>query len=329
MTMPGQIAVIIVLAELFFFSGDIERTSPGDNIGIHTLDTMQETAGYMAVKVYRDGFVAAGTGGRIDRIAATGKILKSVVIPGERFNAVIADDRMIIAAGEGGAVFISTDGLQYRKIPSGTDQAVRSLIFHNNLVIGGANKGEVVIGDMSGKFRMIRLPLKGDIVSLSSGSSDCYGVTSEGEIIHSRDGLKWDITDFNQVYGGYYKPCSFTCISMTDNRIAIAGVNSDGSPAVYFSTQGTVWAERPLIYTDDQGAKGYLEDKPLFIAYVGSTDEFYLACTKGSLLRLPSCTQCNRLSLISAHDITGIAQLQNTIILAGKGFFIRTIDLGI
>lgn len=286
-----------------------------------------KSAGYRAITNYKEGFIAVGSDGRIDWISVKGIITKSQIFTGEDFNSVLSDSKMIIVAGEKGILRISYDGEVFRKIENGSNRNINSLTFFNGIIIGGADQGIIISGDTGGAFQENKLNLKGNIVSVSSRDTDCYGVTDEGEIIHSRDGINWEIIDFNKVYAGYYKTCYFTKVLVTENRIAVSGTQTDGSPVVMFSTQGNVWTERPLYYTDDQGMKMFLDASPNDLVYDETSDQYFLACDKGGLMQLPSCSQCNKLALIQKEDIEGISLLENVMMLVGKNFVIKALNI--
>lgn len=283
--------------------------------------------GYKAITRYEDGFIATGSDGRIDRITASGAIINSQKFPGETFNSILADDKTVIVAGDRGTILSSSEKGIFSKIESDTKENINSLALFRGKIIAGSDHGEIISGDEKGHFKKIRLALKGNIVSVSARNSQCYGVTNEGEIIHSVDGITWDITDFNKVYSGYYKPCYFTKVLVTENRVAIAGSNNDGSPALMFSNQGKVWTERPLNYTDEEGEKGFLTEIPCDIMYDELRDYFYLACNKGKLMQLPSCAQCNKLASVSIEDLEAISSDDNIMMIVGGNFLIKTVGL--
>jgi hypothetical protein len=287
----------------------------------------QDSGGYKAIARYEDGFIAAGTDGRIDRITVSGAVIKSEKFPGEKFNCIISDGKKVIAGGDRGILLLSFEKGIFRKVDSNTKENINSLSLFRGIIIAGTDHGEIISGDGEGSFKRTRLPLKGNIVSVSARESDCFGVSDEGEIIHSVDGIKWDIIDFNKVYSGYYKTSYFTKVLVTDNRIAITGIHNDGSPVLILSTLGNVWTERPLIYTDDQGYKNVLEETPNDIIYNDSEDQFYLACSKGKVMQLPACNQCNKLAVISEENLMGISFNDNTIVIVGGNFLIKAVSL--
>ena len=282
--------------------------------------------GYRSIICIEDGFVVAGSDGRIDWLSKSGNITKSEKYTGEDLNSLLSFKQSVIAAGNKGSILVSLDKGVFRRVESGTHHNINSLALFNEKIIAGADNGELLIGDENGSFRKIQLILKGNIVSVSASFSDCYGVTNEGEIIHSKNGIDWNILNFNALYAGYYKPCNFTKVLVTDNRVAVAGVKNDGSPTLFFSSQGNVWTERTLNYTDEQGMSALLEFVPYDIFYDISKDQFLLACSKGKIMTIPSCSHCNKLFTVSTEDIMGIAGDENSIMIVGKDLFIKALD---
>jgi hypothetical protein len=282
--------------------------------------------GYNSVTGYNDMFLAAGSEGRIDWISFSGKITRTESFAGEEFNCIISDNKNIIVAGEKGVIRISVDGKSFGKVESGTVRDINSVIIFNSTIIGGADGGIIILGNQGGSFNALDLNLKGNIVSLSARSSDCYGVTDAGEIIHSVDGIHWDIFDYNRVYSGYYKPCSFTGVLVTQNRIAVAGRQDDDSPVVAFSNQGNVWTERILSYTNDQGSREFLTEIPNSIIYDEAGDQFILGCDNGTLILLPPCSQCNKVSKVSDTDLRGLSLIGSKMLVVGDDYFTRMMN---
>jgi hypothetical protein len=283
-------------------------------------------SGYNALINVGDGFIAVGSDGRIDWFSASGNITKSEKYPDEQFNCLLANDQLMVAAGDKGIILFSSNKETFRKVNSGTDKNIHSLLIFKDMILAGSDQGELLIGDVEGVFRKIQLALKGNIVSLSTNNIVCYGVTDQGEIIHSTDGINWTVLDFNELYKGYYKPCRFTRVLVTDNRIAVAGKHDDGTPALLFSTQGNVWTERILNYTDDQGIPAMLEDVPYDLLYNSSEDQFLLSCSNGKVMIIPSCSHCNKLYEYTKTDLKGIAGNVNTLMIAGDNYFTKVID---
>ena len=328
--------MFILVAELLLLQSSISSASIADekfsdikNFSSSFLDPGNriKSIGYRDIISYEDGFLAVGSDGRIDRISLSGKIIKSEKIPGVVLNCILSYDHNIVTAGSNGTVLISSREEAFKKINSGTTENINSLALFKRKIIAGTDDGEIVIGTEQGLFRKIQLNLKGNIVSVSAGKSVCYGVTDEGEIINTADGINWSIFDFNKVYDGYYGPCKFKAVLVTENQIAAAGVQDDGTPVLVLSARGKVWTERPLSYTNDHGEISYLTETPYGIFYDLAINQFILVCSKGKLMTIPSCSHCNELIVLpTENNLKGIAANGNKIIIVGDNYYIYPVN---
>lgn len=285
-----------------------------------------ENKGYRDIVAYKDQFLAVGTDGRIDCINKSGEITRINNAFTNILNGVIYTTQTIIAVGNEGTILFSSDGKTCLKKESGTDKNINSITSFKGNVIASADDGTLLIMESENSWKHIRLPLKGDIISISSGSSLCIGVTNKGEIIKTSDAVNWDIFDYNKEYAGYNKPCSFKNVLVTSNRIAIIGQHDDGSPVVLFSSLGNVWAERSLNYTDDYGMMQVVTNQPNDICYDAVGDQFFLVCNDGEVLILPSCTKCNKSFTVREYNLNGIICLENTLMIVGDDYFVNVIE---
>lgn len=278
--------------------------------------------GYRAVIGHGDGFVAAGSDGRIDRISLTGEIRGSERFPGASLNCLISRGAMIAAAGDPGILLIARDGKTFEKAESETERNIRSLALFQDYVVAGADGGVLFVGDEAGFFAEIPLEVKGNIVSLSTTDTRCYGVTDRGEILSTEDLMHWDIFNFNAFYAGYYPPRRFTGIAATDRQIAVTGVTDEGFPTLSLSSGGDVWSERSLEYTDEQGMPAYLTEASNAIFYDAAEDRFLLACDNGRVMSIPSCSHCNELiAFPTAESLVSISRNGDVLIVVGdKGY---------
>jgi hypothetical protein len=169
--------------------------------------------------------------------------------------------------------------------------------------------------------------LKGNIVSLSSGINDCWGVTDQGEIISSKDGLNWTIFDFNSVYKGYYETCKFIKVETTPNQIAVLGINDEGLPVLFFSSKGNVWTERSLLFTNEEGVPEMLNEIPTDIFYDENNDQFILSDKQGGIMTIPSCSHCQKRYKISNEKLNAIAGNNLKIIIVGENNLKKIINI--
>jgi hypothetical protein len=298
--------VLIACLALLLASGVCPNTPPKG-----------KTVGYRAVVGYGDGFVAVGTGGRIDRISAEGEVLHLISVGDITLNNLAFCGSTLMVAGDEGVLLIVPQGVEPRKIESGTTANIHSLALFKGKIVAGADGGTLLVGDEAGAFKVILLALKGDIVSVSGGDLGCYGVTDEGEIIRSYDLASWEILDFNEFYAGYYPPCKFTGVCVTDRQVAVIGQSEQGA-VLALSTGGDVWTQRSLDYTDPEGMPATLRHTPRAIIYEAEWDRVLLACDEGHVMSVPACSHCNELyDLNTTSNLTALAENRGTVLVVG------------
>lgn len=332
MSFKGQIIILLLLgsilllyplecsSSLFGLDGSINSASSSD---VRTADNII-LDGYTEVTNYEDGFIAVGSNGQIDLISKTGGINNYHGILGAKLNSVLTHDKQIIVAGDYGNILISYGSEKFEKINSGTDGNINSLTWFDNKVVAAADGGEIAVGNESGLFKTTQLDLKGEIVSISANTTDCYGVTDKGEIIHSRYGISWSVFDFNKTYEGFYKTCQFTKVLATEKQISIIGKQDDGMPVMFYSNRGTVWTQRNLVYADENGVSSLLNDNINDIYYDVAKDQFILICNHGKMMTIPSCSHCNKLFEVSSANLKSIAGNENSLIVVGENGYLKT-----
>lgn len=323
--MKSGIRLILLFAAcIFSFSFSFAVKPSESNHLLGNDDNINQ--GYKAIIDIEDGFMATRTDGIIDFITEKGIVEKSLKIGSAPLNCLISYNDNTYIAGDSGTIIVYSKNAGFKILDKISDKNINALVLFKDFVIAGSDKGEVLIGDKNGDFKKYQLPISGNIVSMSTRPNECYGVTDEGEIISTRDGLNWNILDFNEYYNGFYKPCIFTCIFATEQQIAIAGKKIDGTPVLLLSSQGNVWSERSLDYSDSDGRISVLEEIPNCINYSVPEDLFILGCNKGKLMTIPSCSHCNKIFEYTNFDISCIAIKNEMLIIAGMNFYIKRID---
>jgi hypothetical protein len=281
---------------------------------------------YIDVVSQNDGFIAITNKGRIDWISDNGEVIKTKSLSGEEFREALITNQQLIIVGTQGSMFYQKKDEAFQLIESDITQTINCLAQFKNQIIAGYNSGDLRIVNPGKPHEINHLGLKGNIVSLSSNAFNCYGVTDQGEIFHTNDGLNWAIFDFNKVYDGYYKACSFGKVLVTPKQIAIIGKYNDGLPVLFFSSAGNVWSERPLTYTDEQGFNAQLGDIPSDIYYDSLKDRFILLCSNGIIMTIPSCSHCNKLYKITDNNLSGISGNEHALIIVGDDDYFKIIN---
>ena len=332
--MPFLLNLIIrfvVALQVFPFTGEVpsillRQGHQESNISRRT-GKSKESDGYLAIISYGDRFLAAGTGGRIDYIDRAGKKTPVIASSHNNINSIISSNQAIVAVGDKGTILFSPDGSVFTGEESGTGNDINAVTLKNGLFIAGADNGLILVSKNGRSWNTIHPEISSNILSLTANRSYCIGITDNAEIIKSKDGIEWQVINYNKVYAGYNKSCSFRKVTATDSRIVIIGTHDDGSPSVLFSTLGNVWAERSLNYDDDQGMIRFLTSKPNGITYDSERDQFILACDSGEIFSLPSCTKCNTFARISGNDLYAIVCVENYLIAVGEGFSVSAMRL--
>lgn len=281
--------------------------------------------GYRDAVPYMGQFLAVGTGGRIDLIDASGARVLTFNEYGSDLNCAAVWNQFAIAAGEGGLVLRTGDGEVFEKTESGTDKDINGIAARQDMIVAGADGGILLVSVNGKSWNTIEPGVRGNIVSVAAGTSMFIAVTDEGEIIKSDDGLNWMVTDYNKEYSGYYKPCIFHEVLAAGSNIVICGRHTDGSPAVITSTLGNVWTERLLNYRDDHGNISFLTNCPNSVAYDKPRDQYILACDRGEIFSLPSCTKCNASAIISGSNLYAISCLDDMLFCGGEGFSVHVV----
>lgn len=281
----------------------------------------QSASGYRALIGCEEGFLAAGSAGRVDRIGPDGALKKTVQLAPVELRALLAFDSLELVAGASGSLFCAINHTDFLKVETGTDDTIFCLARFKGRILAGSEEGLLLETDATLKFKTNRLAVEGNLVSLSANESDCFGVTDKGEIVHSTDGIQWSILDFNEYYAGYYPACRFVAVLAMEHQIAIIGVHLDGTPALLLSNGGTVWGERTLSYSDSNGRPGMLTELPTSLCYDAEEDQLFLTCTKGTILSVPACSHCNKMLKVSETDLTGIAQKDFKWLVVGHDFY--------
>jgi len=295
--------------------------------GLICLDLAEpENNGYRDIMFYNGKYLAIGTEGRIDYISSSGEKTTVISTTGNNLNCIAVENQVVIAGGDKGTILFSSDGKIFSRVESGINANINGITCKNELFIAVADRGTILISKNGSTWSSIKSEAKGNIVSVTANDSFFIGVTEMGEILTSKDGIDWKIQDYNKEYSGYNRSCVFRKVLAANNRIVIIGKHNDDSPAVLFSTLGNVWSERTLIYEDDNGMMKYLSNEPNAITYDAIRDQFILACDKGEIFTLPSCSKCNVSEKISDSDLYAITCTGNLLICVGREFSVKALN---
>lgn len=317
---------LIIIGFLFLITLAYKSVKAAKLYNLYDTDRILETDsinGYSDVVLFKGRFFAVGTDGRIDYISNSGEkklVYNSFKLKQIKLNCAFSDENILIAAGDHGTILYSFDGKDFYPAKSETDNNIYGITSKDGIIMAGSDGGALLTSKNGKSWSIIQTEAKGKILSLSANNSFFIGVSDAGEIIKSSDGIKWEIKDYNKEYTGYNRYTKFRKILAIQKSVIIIGTHDDGSPSILFSSLGNVWAERLPVYHDDHGMECYLTNKPNDVTYNSNRDEFIIACDKGELFILPSCTKCNEYIKISENDLNAIIYADNYLFIVGEGF---------
>ena len=132
-----MLALILALAMLLSCAGckwnpgkKNETGQPGDPGAVDPVDPVEEgPVGYTSADILGDGFIACGTGGRVDRISLDGEVTTLDSGTTEKLNCVYTEGSNVLISGNNGTLLMSTDaGESFRSVKTGASGALNACI---------------------------------------------------------------------------------------------------------------------------------------------------------------------------------------------------------
>ena len=254
---------------------------------------------YKSVIPYNGVFAAVGEPGRIDFYSPQGTLSSSVELPsGMEVNDVCVYDGALVGTANGAIVTYSNSQLSFQPLQG---EASALIPFRGKLLVAVNGSDGVRMLCYEGLGTLVDellLPVEGRMTALTASENYCFGVTSEGEILRSGDGIEWLLQEFNTDYEGYYPPMEFIDVEAGLDNVAIVGRTR--------SSYGIVWSPRELSYSGTSG-NYMLEEEPLSIIYDPLADQYVLLCTSGVMFYVPACSHCNKREQIKANELYSLA----------------------
>lgn len=279
------------------------------------------TEGYRAVYYDDYGYIAVGTGGRIDRIDSNKKITNFTSGTTVCLNGVASLSGINVVVGDDGVILVSKDGGAFKLAQSNTTKPLNAVtVFQGAFVVAG-DEGTLIYSSDGEQWTSMDSGIKNNIISISSNDKMCMAVTRESLVLMSNDGLMWDLLDYNKFYEGLSKPCRFRSIRANEGLFFIAGeyLESPGTPAILSTDTGDIWREHVPIEINDKPSEEFYPITANVIAV--DTDQIIVACNDGKLLTVTECVVCNKLDVLSSHSINDIISINDVLALAGDNFW--------
>ncbi|HHV10847.1 MAG TPA: hypothetical protein GXX75_11285 [Clostridiales bacterium] len=126
------------------------------------------------------------------------------------------------------------------------------------------------------------------------------GLSPEGKLWQRHNNGIWEELKFNEMYRGYYPPCSFTALECFDQGFIAAGLSEeDGYPCVFQSLLGGVWDQMSLVAASPVSGFWRASGRVNGILCDEATQQVFLLCGNGELVTLPDCPKCVRIKKVA------------------------------
>ena len=297
---------------------------------VSAADRMQAVAdlsgGYFAAEYLGDAFLAAGAGGRIDRISKGGQAGRLEVPTGENLLDVFYQDGIALVCGENGTLLYSTDGQTFERAKVKEKGDIRQIAAFGGRFYACAEDGRVLVSEDGHSWSSQETGTGNDLIGIAANEHCVMAVTEGTDLLTSTDGQTWKIINFNESYDGYYDRRSFTGLCDLGDALFIYGQMEDnpGEPYLMFTEEADVWFFKALTSVNGEDFASCL---PLAIRSVGLVgDQLVAVCDGGRLLTITDCQVCHRMSESEGEDWNDIAMGDGMVLLVGRDFKFECID---
>ena len=285
-----------------------------------------ERTGYLATEYTNGYYLAAGTGGRLNKILPDKHVETLAVPTSESLTDIWTDGVSVLVCGKNGTLLLGDEACNFTKCNVGISSDIFGVTCFNGTYYACAKKGTLLISENGTTWQKQKLPTDRDIVSIAANSSFIMAVTAKSDIFISNDGQSWKHDDFNKTYEGYYEARSFSKVHSLGNTFLIVGQLADkpGIPMLMYSDTGEVWIDNPLLIINGKAPENAY---PLTINDICLDDDQILAvCDKSRLLTITGCAVCHQMARIADKELFTLSFGDGKLLVAGEDFYFDIID---
>ena len=323
-TIHPMLALLLALSLLLSCGGcarnagkDTQTEAPADD----------EPAGYTAAAALADGFIACGSGGRVDRIAIDGTVTTLESGTDVRLNSVFTAGETVLIAGDGGTLLRSDDaGVTFRLEDCGASGDLNGAILYRGAAYAAGEDG-AVYRQSSGGWEKLQMASDHEIVSLTATGRRIVAVTAETDVYSSEDGENWDYRNFNEFYTGRYPACVFTGAAGNGDTFYVYGSQADnpGLPMILLSETGQAWTQKELTKINDEPVTG--EEGIVIHGIAFNVDQIVGVLDGGRILSITECSVCNeQMQLDEQKDLRAAAVQEAGVLVCGEDFYSHVVD---
>ena len=284
-------------------------------------------AGYTAAAALADGFIACGSGGRVDKIAIDGTVTTLASGTDVRLNSVFTEGETVLIAGDRGMLLRSDDaGAAFRPVDCGAAGDLNGAIEYRDAVYA-AGEGGLIYRQSAGGWEKLQMASDHEIVSLTATDRRIVAVTAETDVYCSEDGEAWEAKNFNEFYAGRYPACVFTGAAGNGETFYVFGSQADdpGLPMILLSETGQAWTQKELTKINDEPVTG--EEGIVIRGIAFNVDQIVGVLDGGRILSITECSVCNEeMQLDEQKDLRAAAVQEAGVLVCGEDFYSHVVD---
>ncbi len=283
-------------------------------------------AGYRSAAPCGEGFLACGTGGRIDFIAIDGTVVPCQSGTTENLNSVFIEDQNVVVAGDNGTLLLSYDAAAtFQSVDLKTDADLFSAVVYKGTLFVGS-EGGIIYRENPGGWEAVQTETTNDIISLAPTDYCLCAISAQTNILVSMDGLNWKHEDFNKVYDGLYPRYVFTKAIPAGSTMFVIGYPEENPnhPLIMFSETGEVWMMKEMMKINDEYPD---ENDNLQVHDICfNIDQIVGVLDDGKVLSITECTSCNEsMQMDQEKDLWATAVTEQGVLVCGEDFYAKVL----
>lgn len=281
---------------------------------------------YYAAAYIGDGFLAAGTGGKLDHISMDGVVSSLQTAVNTDFLDIWTDETLTLVGGADGTILRSKDGQNFEPAPLEPAATVFGITSFDGCYYAGAQNGMVFRSADGWRWESTKLDTEYDIIGIAANDKMIMAITRETDYFISNDGISWNRKNYNQYYDGYSSPLQFSCIRNMGEAFFVAGQNLEDpdAPFVMYTISTDVWFMKPLGKINQLDPNEFF---PLNINAIGhDIDQIIAACDNGRILTVTDCFECNELNEYNQEDLYDLAFGGGKLLAVGENYTFDIVD---
>lgn len=292
-------------------------------------DTLDRPLGYYDAVYIGDGFLAAGSNGRLDHIGTDGTVSQIDISTEQNLFCLYAEDGApVVLGGANGTVLYSGDGLSFTEGGIDTHDDIFDVTRFKGVYYAALEQGQLYSSADGTSWQPVGLDteLSGDIISVDANDELIIAITAESDILISVDGTSWQHQNFNENYEEFYEPYIFSGIQNMGSTFFIYGQSAEmpEAPFVMFSSMADVWIFKPFSEINGQAHTEYFPLTINDIGYCG--DQIVAACDDGRLLTITECSVCHQMMELDNQKLYAVATGGGMLLAAGEDFLFNLME---